>query len=261
MTKNFKIIIFIACLHCFILSGCGISDQSANSTIAQSKSIIETPTQTKIFTPSLSPKITINETPTQTNNFTPSLSPALGQTILARSLDVHVMALDNDNIYLITRVVKQVDNDYVESNRIEWIPKSGGKITTLVEENLDYSNLTIDDNYIYWIAVSQADSEKYTQYIKKIRKTGGRPIIMYQEDSFLRFSNLDEKYLFLISRPKNNSGITCLLQINKSDNSIQIISENKEQIDDIIVHGGYVYWSAWTYDLIKHEINGQIRRK
>jgi hypothetical protein len=200
----------------------------------------------------------INNTQKSSNLITPSLSLSISQTILASSLDIHEMALDDDFIYLITKVVKQVDRISIESNQIDRISKSGGKGGILIQEDLNYYNLMIDDKYLYWISISQAGSIKETQYVKKINKSGGKPINLYQEDSNIGSLIQKDNYIYFTSKSKQNLDTTKLLQINKSDNSIKIISENKEDINNILLHKGYVYWSTCTYDRIKKESFGNI---
>jgi hypothetical protein len=106
-------------------------------------------------------------------------------SILAHSLDIQEIILDDDNIFLITEISKQIDNKYVKSSRIQWIPKSGGNLTTLVEEDLEYHGLVLDYDYVYWIAVSPVNSKNNTQYVKKIEKTGGEPTILYEQDGYI----------------------------------------------------------------------------
>jgi hypothetical protein len=181
--------------------------------------------------------------------------------VLARRLDVNEMVLDSENIYLITRVMEKVENKYVESNRIEWIPKKGGILVTLVEEKLHYYNLVIDENYIYWITANQAASGNNINYFKKIRKTGGEPIILFQEEAYIGPPIQDKNNIFVTSKLFKDPNTTKLIQINKSDNSIQILFEKKVEIDNLLIHKGYVYWLAWTYDMKMHETNAKIQRK
>jgi hypothetical protein len=241
MWKNSKIFLFIISLFCFLLSGCSISDQSAISTIPLGNTIIETIIPTNIIA-------------------TPSLS-AVGQTILARDMNVQEIALDKNNIFLLTRVTQKQGNNSIENNRIERVPKNGGKIITLIEENFEYADLILDDKYAYWIAKDKTDPSHQIQSLKSINKNGGGENVLYQDDEYSIFSiTQDNDYIVLFSRSTIDSKLLKIVQINKNDNAINTIFDETGIIANIVVHNGFIYWTDCILDSVNRQLTGEINR-
>jgi hypothetical protein len=190
----------------------------------------------------------------------PMSEPTIGLSVLASSLEVQKMILDEKFIYVITEGDKNIEDSYLHSNKIERIPKTGGKVKTLIEEELQYNTPIIDDEYIYWTAVNAKYRKETPQYVKKIRINGGKASVIYQEDD-LKIGSLlqDTSNLYILSW--ESSSINKITQIRKSDNSPLVFWEGEETVYDVIIQDEYIYWTTCTYDNEKKESQGQIIRR
>jgi hypothetical protein len=190
----------------------------------------------------------------------PMSEPTIGLSVLASALDVQKMILDENFIYVITEGDKKIEDSYLHSNKIERIPKTGGKVKTLSEEELQYNAPIIDDEYIYWLAINAKYRNETPQYVKKIRKTGGKASVIYQEDESKIGSLLqDTSNLYILSW--DSSSIKKITQIRKSDNSSLVVWEGEETVYDIIIQDEYIYWTTCAYDSEKKELQGKIIRR
>jgi hypothetical protein len=152
----------------------------------------------------------------------PISETTIGPSVLARSLNVQEMALDKDSIFLLTIAGQKQGNNSSNNNKIERVSKKGGNKKTLIEEKLTYSNLILDDKFVYWIAKDKTDPSRPIQYVKSINKNGGEIIDLYQEEDYSFFSiTQNSNYIVLFSSPTNNSNMFTIVQINKKDNSIK----------------------------------------
>jgi hypothetical protein len=182
--------------------------------------------------------------------------------ILAESLNVQEMALDEDKIFLITKVTKIIGDKNVSSNRIEWIRKNGGKVTTLIEEELEYKGLVLDRDFVYWITRSKAGSGMDISYLKKILKVGGEPTILFSQEGTIKWPIIqNEKSLFFLAWPKTSPSTSRILQTNKDNNSTLVISEQEESVGEMIIQGDYLYWTTRGYSRVHNEIPCRLNRK
>jgi hypothetical protein len=139
--------------------------------------------------------------------------------ILAHPGNAREMALDQDNIYWIVESGHKNNKEWIDTNKIERIRKTGGKINTLMEETLDYYHLTVDDNYLYWVASDSRSSQSKTESIEKIEKKGGKSTILFTEKATIGDLIQDNDHIYTVSE----SGETQLIQIKKSTGSVTVI--------------------------------------
>ena len=203
----------------------------------------------------------INESRTTTELSTQTLFATLGPIIIGKNLDVQEMKLDNDNIFVITKIKNEQGNNTLVNNRIERVSINGGKIITLSEDNSLYQSLFLDDDYAYWLSINNWDPSHPLEFLKRIAKNGGKPNILYQEEGNLLLPETqDNNYIIIFSYPADDSSLLKIIQINKKDNSKIIVSEGREDIYHLIVHNGYIYWSACALDSAQKKLLGIIKR-
>jgi len=179
--------------------------------------------------------------------------------ILAHPGNAREMALDQDNIYWIVESGHKNNKEWIDTNKIERIRKTGGKINTLMEETLDYYHLTVDDNYLYWVASDSRSSQSKTESIEKIEKKGGKSAILFTEKATIGDLIQDNDHIYTVLE----SGDTQLIQIKKSTGSVTVIDSNNGYIEDYFIHNNYIYWKVCGWRLencgIKRELIGSKR--